>query len=76
MMELTKNVTMYRCVSERGLHMGGKGREADHEHRFVLPPPGGEQTTGQCSCGMKREFSNVTETSWALRPSATSSSKK
>jgi hypothetical protein len=25
---------------------------------------------------MKREFSNVTETSWALRPSATSSSKK
>ena len=41
--------------------MGGKGREADHEHRFVLPPPGGEQTTGQCSCGMKREFSNLTD---------------
>ena len=56
--------------------MSGKNIDTDHEHRFVLPPPGGEQTTGQCSCGMKREFSNITETSWALRPSATSSGKK
>ena len=56
--------------------MSGKNIHTDHEHRFVLPPPGGEQTTGQCSCGIKREFSNITETSWALRPSATSTAKK
>ena len=41
--------------------MNRKNVDAYHEHRFVLPPPGGNQTTGQCSCGMKREFSNRIE---------------